>query len=211
MCSIFILLFLSATIPIYSLSMWSIVNSTIYINLLSEIPRYCILSIVVVGFLFIILTASHLFLLFKTTFFEKRIAYILTLFCASLLLGMIGIMGGFLNSVNPHSCDYMELKLIYGIFSNETFDLLDMWKMDNRCIIPSDCIVPAHNYIYKMCRLPFSVYLIFECLCVAFLVIFLICNCIIQCALDLKDENELEDTQNESQSDNIQIDNPNIS
>ncbi|OHT01212.1 hypothetical protein TRFO_32045 [Tritrichomonas foetus] len=144
------------------------------------------------GYIFLICGIIIISLACCSTFFEYRIAYIITVVVAGFSLGIVASIAAFFGYINPDKCNEYELYLILGLFSNTTYPPLEEWKLENRCLEPADCLVPAHNYIQTKCRTPFTVNLSVECASVALIIIVSICTSLTQCVLPQDEHTPVE-------------------
>ena len=137
----------------------------------------------VIGYFIVISGIIVVCLTCLTSFFENKIAYIITGIIAILCFGVIGSVGSILVFANTKNCDQAEMHLIFALFSNYTYGPLENWKIENRCLEPQDCLVPAHKYIKNKCRTVFNANLALECAAVSLIIIGSICVIVTQCLL----------------------------
>ena len=177
-----------AIAPIFNTVNLANANNGLYRLLFGASPERCLISSVFFGYLFIVASVTFIILGCFTTFLEKKAAFFVVTGICGIGLGIIGSIAAYFVYINPDKCNEYELALLFGLFSNYSLDPLDEWKLENRCIEPADCIVPAHNYIQSKCRTPFTVNLAVECASVALIIIATICTTLTQCVLPLNDE-----------------------
>lgn len=180
----FIFLFLVLiSAPIVNTIFFKATHSNFFKLIINNNLEYSLISTMVFGYTAILLGIIVICLSCLTSFFENKIAYVITGIIAFLCLGVIGSIGSIFFYTGTKNCDQAEMRLIFALFSNYSFKSLEDWKIDNRCLEPQDCIVPAHKYIKNKCRTVFTANLAIECAAVSLIVIASLCVVVTQCLL----------------------------
>lgn len=169
--------------PIVNTYFFKEAHSSFFQILIDNNLEKSLISIMVFGYVVIASGIVIICLACLTSFYEHKIAYIITGIFAILCLGVIGSIGSVFFYTSSKNCDQAEMRLIFALFSNYTYCNLENWKIENRCLEPHDCIVPAHKYIMSKCRAVFTANLAIECAAVSLIVIGSLCVAVTQCLL----------------------------
>ncbi|KAK8886181.1 hypothetical protein M9Y10_041641 [Tritrichomonas musculus] len=180
----FIFLFLVlVAVPIVNTIFFVAAHSNFFKLLIGNNLEKSLISIMIIGYVVVLSGIIVICLSCLTSFFENKIAYIIAIIIAILCLGVIGSVGSIFFYASSKNCDQAEMHLIFALFANYTYGPLENWKIENRCLEPQDCLIPAHKYIKNKCRNVFTANLALECAAVSLIIIGSICVVVTQCLL----------------------------
>ena len=167
-----IFLLVLTALPIYAAIELRYLGSEMMAMLLGHRPKEALVSIVALGFGFILLAAVFVVLMNLCTACPPRALRGLFVVGCCVGAGVLVANGVLVASVTSDQCDLIELMLLAATVNQTLEGPIAEWKREKNCTRdPSFCVIYVHNFIQTHCKRVFIVNVSFESVAVCCLVI----------------------------------------